>query len=74
MKKRIVLPTLLVLFATVAFAQGGGKASPPATATCDLGGGKTIKTNYSSPRMRGPLTSPPTGRRMKGLQIRSRLM
>jgi len=53
MKKRIVLPTLLVLFATVAFAQGGGKASPPATATCDLGGGKTIKTNYSSPRMRG---------------------
>src|SRR5271154_5841870 len=53
MKKRIVLRTLLVLFATVAFAQGGGKASPPATATCDLGGGKTIKTNYSSPRMRG---------------------
>jgi hypothetical protein len=54
MQKRIVLPTLLVLFTTTAFAQmGGGKASPPATATCDLGGGKTIKTDYSSPRMKG---------------------
>jgi Protein of unknown function (DUF2911) len=54
MQKRIVLPTLLVLFATAAFAQtGGGKASPPATAICDLGGGKTIKTDYSSPRAKG---------------------
>ena len=34
---------------------GGGKAkpSPAASATCDLGGGKTIKTDYSSPRMKG---------------------
>jgi hypothetical protein len=54
MQKRIALPTLLVLFTTAAFAQmGGGKASPPATATCDLGGGKTIKTDYSSPRAKG---------------------
>src|ERR1700693_653714 len=54
MQKRIVLPTLLVLFATAAFAQmGGAKASPPASATCDLGGGKTIKTDYSSPRAKG---------------------
>lgn len=54
MRKRIVLPTLLILFTTAAFAQmGGGKASPPASATCDLGGGKAIKTDYSSPRMRG---------------------
>jgi hypothetical protein len=54
MQKRIALPTLLVLFATAAFAQmGGAKASPPATATCDLGGGKTIKTDYSSPRAKG---------------------
>ena len=54
MKKRIALPTLLVLFTTAAFAQmGGGKASPPASATCDLGGGKTIKTDYSSPRAKG---------------------
>ncbi|MGB2606228.1 MAG: DUF2911 domain-containing protein [Candidatus Sulfotelmatobacter sp.] len=55
MQKRIALPTLLaILFTTAAFAQmGGGKPSPPASATCDLGGGKTIKTNYSSPRMKG---------------------
>jgi Protein of unknown function (DUF2911) len=55
MQKRIALPLLLaILFTTAAFAQmGGGKASPPATATCDLGGGKTIKTDYSSPRMKG---------------------
>ncbi len=54
MQKRIVLPTLLVLLTTAAFAQmGGGKPSPPATATCDLGGGKNIKTDYSSPRMKG---------------------
>jgi hypothetical protein len=54
MQKRIVLPTLLILFATTAFAQmGGAKASPPASAACDLGGGKTIKTDYSSPRMKG---------------------
>jgi Protein of unknown function (DUF2911) len=30
-----------------------GKPSPPASATCDLGGGKTIRTTYSSPRMKG---------------------
>jgi hypothetical protein len=54
MQQRIVLPTLLILLTTAAFAQmGGAKASPPATTTCDLGGGKTIKTDYSSPRMKG---------------------
>ena len=55
MRKRIVLPTLLtILFTTAAFAQmGGGKPSPAASSTCDLGGGKTIKTDYSSPRMKG---------------------
>ena len=55
MQKRSALPTLLaILFTTAAFAQmGGGKPSPPASATCDLGGGKTIKTDYSSPRMKG---------------------
>jgi Protein of unknown function (DUF2911) len=53
MQKRI---TLLAIFAFVAasvcFAQGG-KPSPAASATCDLGGGKSIKTDYSSPRMKG---------------------
>jgi Protein of unknown function (DUF2911) len=54
MPTRIALPALLILFTTAAFAQmGGGKPSPPASATCDLGGGKTIKTDYSSPRMKG---------------------
>src|SRR5580692_2418057 len=55
MQKQIALPALLtILFTTAALAQmGGGKPSPPASATCDLGGGKTIKTDYSSPRMKG---------------------
>jgi hypothetical protein len=55
MQKRIALPVILgVLFTASAFAQmGGGKASPAASASCDLGSGKTIKTNYSSPRMKG---------------------
>src|ERR1700691_2620240 len=52
MRKRIAFSTLLtILFTTAAFAQG--KPSPAATAACDLGGGKTIKTAYSSPRMKG---------------------
>ncbi len=29
------------------------RPSPPAKATCDLGGGKTITVDYSSPRMKG---------------------
>lgn len=55
MQKRIALVPFLLLFATVVFAQGGGKSrpSPPEKATCDLGGGKSITTNYSSPRMKG---------------------
>src|SRR6202051_4258978 len=55
MKTRVALTTVLtILFTTAAFAQmGGGKPSPAASATCDLGGGKTIKTDYSSPRMKG---------------------
>jgi hypothetical protein len=55
MQKRIAISTLLtILFTTAALAQmGGGKPSPAASATCDLGGGKTIKTDYSSPRMKG---------------------
>ncbi len=33
--------------------EGKAKPSPAASARCDLGGGKSIKTDYSSPRMRG---------------------
>jgi len=55
MPKRIVPSVLFtLLFTAAALAQMGGKRpSPPASATCDLGSGKTIKTDYSSPRMKG---------------------
>ena len=56
MQKRFAVSTLLIFLAsTLGFAQMGGKSrpSPPASATCDLGNGKTIKTDYSSPRMKG---------------------
>jgi hypothetical protein len=55
MQKRIALPIVLtILFTSAAFAQmGGGKPSPAASATCDLGSGKSVKTDYSSPRMKG---------------------
>jgi hypothetical protein len=55
MKRRIALSVVLSLaLGTASFAQmGGGKPSPAASASCDLGGGKTVKTNYSSPRMKG---------------------
>ncbi|HVI09821.1 MAG TPA: DUF2911 domain-containing protein [Candidatus Binatia bacterium] len=52
MRKQLVL--VMILFTTAALAQmGGGKPSPPASASCDLGGGRAIKTDYSSPRMKG---------------------
>ena len=56
MHRRIALLTLLTFACSAgAFAQmgGGSRPSPAASASCDLGGGKTIKTNYSSPRMKG---------------------
>jgi hypothetical protein len=54
MQKRFALPALLpIALAALSWAQGGGAASPAASASCDLGGGKTIKTDYSSPRMKG---------------------
>ena len=52
MQKRIAyLAALTVALTTAAFAQS--RPSPAASATCDLGGGKTIETDYSSPRMKG---------------------
>jgi hypothetical protein len=56
MNRRNALCSVVALFfATAAFAQmgGGSRPSPAASATCDLGGGKTVKTDYSSPRMKG---------------------
>jgi hypothetical protein len=53
MQRRIaILLAFTLLLAGAAFAQMG-KASPAASASCDLGSGKTIKTDYSSPRMKG---------------------
>src|SRR5580658_10467482 len=52
MQKRIAFSTLLtILFTAAAFGQS--RPSPAASAACDLDGGKTIKTDYSSPRMKG---------------------
>ncbi len=55
MRKQVVFSALIAFMcSTLAFGQmGKSRPSPPASATCDLGGGKTIKTDYSSPRMKG---------------------
>jgi len=45
---------ILSAFAFGLAALGCGKrSSPPASTSCDLGGGRTIKTEYGSPRMKG---------------------
>jgi len=52
MQKR--LPVAIGMFLTlILFAACQRRPSPAASAMCDLGGGKTIKTNYSSPGMKG---------------------
>jgi hypothetical protein len=50
MQKRIALVTGLI-FAFSAFAACQDRPSPAASASCDLGAGKSVKTDYSSPRM-----------------------
>ncbi len=52
MQKRIALLTCF-LFSLTMVAACQGRPSPAASASCDLGGGKTIKTDYSSPRLKG---------------------
>lgn len=52
MQKQIAF-VIGLIFALSVFAVCQGKPSPPASATCDLGGGKNIKTDYSSPHMKG---------------------
>jgi hypothetical protein len=51
MQKRIAFVTGMIF--TLTLFAAGQKPSPAASATCDLGGGKTITTKYSSPRMKG---------------------
>jgi hypothetical protein len=57
MQNRIALALFVVVAATACVAQMGEdkskRPSPPASASCDLGGGKTITTDYSSPRLNG---------------------
>jgi len=50
MHKRFILFALFALLITGACT---AQQSPAASTSCDLGGGKTIKTDYSSPRMKG---------------------
>lgn len=52
MQKRTALLIGLIFTLTI-FAACQDKPSPPATASCDLGTSETIKTEYSSPRLRG---------------------
>jgi hypothetical protein len=52
MQKRIAFVTGLIFTLSV-FAACQSKPSPAASASCDLGGGKSIKTDYSSPRAKG---------------------
>jgi hypothetical protein len=52
MQKQSAIVIGLILTLSV-FAACQGKPSPAASASCDLGGGKTVKTDYSSPRMKG---------------------
>jgi hypothetical protein len=53
MQKQIAFLTSLILTLTALAACQGNRPSPAASASCDLGGGKTIKTDYSSPRLKG---------------------
>ena len=62
MQKRITLFTLIMLtLTTVALAQQdkSKRPSPPAQAQCQFADGKTIKTDYSSPRINDPKTHQP---------------
>ena len=53
MQKRIALVIGMIFTLTIFAASQKSKPSPAASATCDLGAGKTIKTDYSSPRAKG---------------------
>ncbi len=52
MQKRTV-SVIGLIFTLSAFAICQDRPSPAESASCDLGGGKTIKTDYSSPRLKG---------------------
>lgn len=55
-KRTALLSLMLLTVATLSFAQAGDKSkrpSPPASAECKFSNGKTVKTDYSSPRAKG---------------------
>src|SRR5690242_6174755 len=52
-KKIALLAVFTFLMATFALGQAKNRPSPAASASCDLGGGKMVKTDYSSPRAKG---------------------
>ncbi len=52
MQKRIAF-VIGMIFTLTLFTACQRRPSPAASATCDLGGGKIIETNYSSPLMKG---------------------
>jgi hypothetical protein len=53
MRKQTAMLTGMIFVLTVFAACQGNRPSPAASASCDLGGGKSVKTDYSSPRMKG---------------------
>jgi len=65
MKKLALIAALLFSVATLASAQMGmgqdksKRPSPPASAECKFSDGKTIKIDYSSPRVNDPKTHQP---------------
>jgi len=64
MKKLAFVAALCFAVVTIASAQMGGpdkskRPSPPASAECKFSDGKTIKMDYSSPRINDPKTHQP---------------
>jgi Protein of unknown function (DUF2911) len=53
MKKIASLAVAVLTLTLFAAAQGSQPASPPAQAECKFADGKTVKIDYSSPRMKG---------------------
>jgi len=64
MKKLALVAAMLFAVAAIASAQMGGpdkskRPSPPASAECKFADGKSIKIDYSSPRLNDPKTHQP---------------
>jgi Protein of unknown function (DUF2911) len=51
--KKLTVVLVILLFASLSFAQKKPPLSPPASATCKFADGHSIKVDYSSPRAKG---------------------